>query len=96
MGALVIKEMGDVWGGGSSLILDLIDFGIEENGEQPYLVNFRNQFEWGFKTIYIFELTEFEKKQFLESTIKYLATKSVGKQAEDLLIDLIRRMGKEN
>lgn len=98
MGVIAIRDDNDVWGASSALIYDIIKFSISLNGEKGYLVDFRNQFDWGYNSIDIYTLNIDQRVEFLSSIMNYLESGAYEKfpysplEVQDKINDLIYRI----
>ena len=66
MGVVVIDDVIEDFGTASWFARWVIRFCIDRVGEKPYLVNFRNQYDWGYNCIYVHELNTADLREFAD------------------------------
>ncbi|QKD04140.1 hypothetical protein [Mesorhizobium loti] len=64
MGVIVIGEGIEDFGTASWFARWVIRYCIGEVGERPYLVNFKNQYDWGYNCIYVDQLASADLAEF--------------------------------
>lgn len=91
-----------VWGASSPIIRDLIDFCIDRCGRADYLVRFETMFEHGYNSIFLEDVTDDQRSEFLSCVKSYIDEgiyDRLGYDREPVLTnlnDLVRMIEKTN
>lgn len=100
MGVIAVRNEDDIWGASNLIIYSIIEYAILKQGNTNYLVEFKNQFDWGYNGIDLYNLNDNDHSDFLSIVRKYLGDEAFSDlgyepvEVKTALQDLINRMEK--
>ena len=98
MGVISIANEHDVWGASRTFIYSIIEFAIARADARAYLLDFKNQFDWGYNAIGLEGLSDEDFLEFASLLQKYVGEKGYSElsyrasEAEASLDDLLKRV----